>query len=166
MRILIWYHDEDGHHDRPGLDDVENDGGSGDEVNKENADVMESAQLCILLSKDCAAMFVQWEKWKVICVLAKNVCKTCLHQFCTKVWREWSQKAIGRFSPLAQNYSQAEPGPRKTEKMQFMDIYTGHFCLSWQFKCWWWRCIEMKVKKLWQKDEMKNSPDRLDWTWQ
>ena len=57
-------------------------------VNKENADVMESAQLCILLSKDCAAMFVQWEKWKVICVLAKNVCKTCLHQFCTKVWRE------------------------------------------------------------------------------
>ena len=86
-------YDEDGHHDRPGLDDVENDGGSGDEVNKENADVMESAQLCILLSKDCAAMFVQWGKMESdLCAckafLAENVCKTCLHQFCTKVWRE------------------------------------------------------------------------------
>ena len=62
-------------------------------VNKENADVMESTQLCILLSKDCAAMFVQWGKMESdLCAckacFAKNVCKTCLHQFCTKVWRE------------------------------------------------------------------------------
>ena len=148
MRILIWYHDEDGHHDRPGLDDVENDGGSGDEVNKENADVMESTQLCILLSKDCAAMFVQWEKWKVICVqrmFAKRVCTS----FAQKFGENEARKPSGCFLPMAQNYGRAEPGPRKTEKMQFMDIYTGHFCLSLQFKCWWWRCIEMKVKKLW-----------------
>ena len=154
MRILIWYHDEDGHHDRPGLDDVENDGGSGDEVNKENADVMESAQLCILLSKDCAAMFVQWEKWKVICVLAKHVlqrmfAKRVCTSFAQKFGENEARKPSGCFLPMAQNYGRAEPGPRKTEKMQFMDIYTGHFCLSWQFKCWWWRCIEMKVKKLW-----------------
>ena len=56
--------DEDGHHDHSGLDDDENDGGSSDEANKENADVMESTKLCILLSKDCAAMFVQWENGK------------------------------------------------------------------------------------------------------
>ena len=110
-------------------------------------------------------------KWKVICVLAKHFlprmfAKRVCTSFAQKFGENEARKPSGCFLPMAQNYGRAEPGPRKTEKMQFMDIYTSHFCLSWQFKCWWWRCIEMKVKKLWQKDEMKNSPDRLDWTWQ
>ena len=126
---------EDGYHDRSGLDDDENDGGSGDEANKENADVMESTQLCILLSKDCAAMFVQWEKWKVICVLAKHFlqrmfAKLVCTSFAQKFGENEARKPSGCFLPMAQNYGRAEPGPRKTEKMQFMDIYTGHFCLS------------------------------------
>ena len=124
-------YDEDGHHDRPGLDDVENDGGSGDEVNKENADVMESAQLCILLSKDCAAMFVQWEKWKVICVLAKHVlqrmfAKRVCTSFAQKFGENEARKLSGCFLPI--HGPKLRSGRTRAEKNRENAVY-GH--LHW-----------------------------------
>ena len=72
-------------------------------VNKENADVMESTQLCILLSKDCAAMFVQWGKMESdLCA-----CKECLQN----VFAPVLHKSLARMKPESHR-TVFSPGPK------------------------------------------------------
>ena len=82
---------------------------------------MESAQLCILLSKDCVAMFVQWEKWKVICVLAKHVlqrmfAKRVCTSFAQKFGENEARKPSGRFLPWPKITVRPNPGREKPRK--------------------------------------------------
>ena len=94
-------------------------------VNKENADVMESTQLCILLSKDCAAMFVQWGKMESdLCA-----CKECLQN----VFAPVLHKSLARMKPESHR-TVFSPGPKlrsgrtRAEKNRENAVY-GH--LHW-----------------------------------
>ena len=90
-------------------------------VNKENADVMESTQLCILLSKDCAAKFVQWggmESDLCACkaflqrMFAKRVCTS----FAQKFGENEARKPSGRFLPWPKITVGPNPGREKRSK--------------------------------------------------
>ena len=86
-------------------------------MNKENADVMESAQLCILLSKDCAAMFVQWGKMEGdLCACKEclqNVFAPVLHKSLARMKPE-SHRAV--FSPWPKITVGPNPGREKPRK--------------------------------------------------
>ena len=88
---------------------------------------MESAQLCILLSKDCVAMFVQWEKWKVICVLAKHVlqrmfAKRVCTSFAQKFGENEARKPSDGFLPWPKITVGPNPGREKPRKCSLWTI--------------------------------------------
>ena len=64
---------------------------------------MESTQLCILLSKDCAAMFVEWGKMESdLCA-----CKECLQN----VFAPVLHKSLARMKPESHR-TVFSPGPK------------------------------------------------------
>ena len=90
---------------------------------------------------------------------AKNVCKTCLHQFCTKVWREWSQKVIGLFSPHG---PKLRSGRTRAEKNRENAVY-GHLHWPLLFVI----SIQMLVMKMhWNESKeivVKRWNEKLTW---